>query len=374
MKIEFYKHNIDQKDKDELVKVLDSLFLTTGDWTHEFERKFSAYTGIGYTTAVSSCTNALELALKHYGIQPGDEVITTPMSFIATANAIEYCGAKPIFVDVEPDTGNIDVDLIEAAITEKTRAIIPVHLYGHMCDMEKIADIAGRNELIIIEDCAHCIEGERNGIRPGQLGDTACYSFYATKSLTCGEGGAICCHNQEAYEWFQKACQHGMSKNAASRYTKKYEHYDMEFLGLKCNMSNIQAALMIYQLERMTDLLRLREQIAKQYNDEFQTHPGIQTPVVIHNTKHARHLYTVWVDPEKRDGYMHQMQELGIGVAVNYRPIHLMKYYLEKYGYQKGNFPQCEKIGDSTISIPFYPRLSQEEINHSVLMINSIIK
>jgi dTDP-4-amino-4,6-dideoxygalactose transaminase len=373
MKIEFYKHNIDQKDKEEIIKVLDSLFLTTGHWTHRFEKKFSEYTSMEYTTAVSSCTNALEVALKYFGIKEGDEVITTPMSFIATANAIEYCGAKPVFVDVESKTGNIDADLIEAAVTRKTKAILPVHLYGHMCDMEEIARIAKKNNLKVVEDCAHCIEGGRNGIRPGQLADAACYSYYATKSLTCGEGGAICCHDMEMNEWFQKASQHGMSKNAADRYSKKYEHYDMEFLGFKCNMSNIQAALMIHQLDRMSDLLLKRKKIVSIYNESFQSHPGIHLPVVLQNTHHAHHLYTLWVDPVKRDKYMHLIYEKGIGVAVNYRPIHLMKYYIDKYGYKKGSFPNCEKIGCSTISIPLYPKLKEEEIEYIINTTNALI-
>mgnify|MGYP001566944362 CR=1 FL=1 len=246
-KIEFYRHNLSAKDKKECLKVLNSLFLTTGEEVKLFEKKFAKYLGIKYVIGVTSCTDALFLALKCIGIKKGDEVVTAPLSFISTANAIEYCDAKPIFVDVEESTGNIDADLIEKAITNKTKAILVVHLYGQMCDMRRVREIADKRKLKVIEDCAHCIEGTRDEVRPGQLGDLACFSFYATKNITSGEGGAIATNNEDYYNWLFKARLHGMSKNALDRYTKKYEHYDMEFLGYKCNMNNIQASLLVHQ-------------------------------------------------------------------------------------------------------------------------------
>src|SRR3989344_2084156 len=179
MKVEFYKHNVSAEDKAEVLRVLDSIFLTTGDWTKRFEDKLARYVGRRHALGLTSCTNALELALRCYDIGPGDEVITTPMSFIATANAVEYVGAKPVFVDAEESSGNIDVNKIEAAITGRTKAILPVHLYGQLCDMRAIRSLADRHKLKVIEDAAHCIEGVRNGVRVGELGDVACYSFYA---------------------------------------------------------------------------------------------------------------------------------------------------------------------------------------------------
>lgn len=372
MKIEFYRHNLAKEDKDEVIKVLNSLFLTTGDCVAEFEKKLAKYVGSKYAVGLTSCTNALELAVKYFGIGHEDEVITTPMSFIATANAIEYAGAKPVFVDVESNTGNIDASLIEQAITKKTKAIIVVHLYGQMCDMKRIRKIADKYKLKVIEDAAHCLEGERDGIKVGQLGDIACYSFYATKNLTSGEGGAISCNDKKIYEWMLRARQHGMSKNAATRYSKKYEHYDMEFLGNKCNMSNIQAALMVKQLDRIEGYLDMREKLARKYDKGFLKNKNIKTPAVISGGKHARHLYTIWVDRDKRDEYMHLLQDAGIGVAVNFRPIHLMKYYREKYGYKKGSFPISEKIGDSTITLPFYIKLSDKEVKYVIDTVNTI--
>lgn len=360
-KVEFFRHEVGEADKKEVLAVLDSLFLTTGDWTKKFETNLAKYVGASYAVGLMSCTHALEFSLRYYNIGPGDEVITTPMSFIATANAIEYVGATPVFVDVEPNTGNLDAALVERAITARTKAILPVHLYGQLCDMKALRKIADTHGLKIIEDAAHSIEGKRGGVGVGELGDIACYSFYATKNITSGEGGAITCHDQKIYEWMLKARQHGMSKEAADRYTKKYEHYDMEFLGFKCNMNNIQAALLLHQLERIETLLAKRETLARRYDQAFCGHTGIRLPTVLPNSVHSRHLYTIWVNAGRRDEYMHALQDSGIGVAVNFRAIHLMKFYREKYSYTRGQFPVAELIGDSTISIPLYPKLTEDE-------------
>lgn len=372
-KIEFFRHNIEAIDKAELAKVLDSLFLTTGPTVKLFEQKFAQYVGAKYAVGVMSCTHALELALRYYDIGIGDEVITTPMSFVATANTIEYVGAKAIFVDVEPDTGNIDANLLEAAITPRTKAILVVHLYGQLCDMKAIRAIADKYNLKVIEDAAHCVEGTRDGVGVGALGDIACFSFYATKNLTCGEGGAITCNDPAIYEWMLKARQHGITKDAADRYTKKYEHYDMEFLGLKCNLSNINAALMVHQLDRLDEYLLQRQAISAAYDNAFALNPAIDFPREKSDSRHARHLYTIWVAPEIRDVSMHQLQDASIGVAVNFRTIHLMSYYRKKYGYKRGDFPIAERIGDSTISIPLYPKLTQSEISYIIDTTNALI-
>jgi dTDP-4-amino-4,6-dideoxygalactose transaminase len=371
-KIEFYKHNISSIDIKECVEVLKSLFLTTGSIVKEFEEKLAAYLDVRYAVGVTSCTDALFLALKGLGIKEGDEVITTPLSFIATANVIEYCGAKPVFVDVESTTGNINVENIERAITSKTKALLVVHLYGQMCDMQKIAAIAKKHSLKVIEDSAHCIEGVRDGIRPGQLSDAACFSFYATKNITSGEGGAVVTNNKDFYNWLLRARQHGMSKSASERYTKKYEHYDMEFLGFKANMNNIQAALLLHQLDRIEELLKKKEKIAQRYDSAFKKNPFISIPAILPSTKHARHIYTIWVDPNKRDNILRLLQDKMIGVAVNFRPIHLMSYYKKRYGYKQGDFPIAEKIGASTITIPLYPKLTSEEVDYIINTINKI--
>ena len=373
MKIEFYRHNLTEEDKEECMRVLDSLFLTTGETVKNFEAKYANYMDARYAVALTSCTAALQMALAYFNIGEGDEVITTPMTFIATANTIEYCRARPVFVDVEPHTGNMDADQIEKAITPNTKAIVPVHLYGQMCDMTRIRAIADKYQLKIIEDSAHCIEGVRDGIRPGQLSDMACFSFYATKNLACGEGGAITCNDAAMHDWLLKARQHGMSKSAADRYSVKYQHYDMEFLGFKYNLSNIAASLLVHQLDRLEHYLQQKELIAQRFNAGYQNNPHLRVPAVLAHSKHARHLYTIWVDPAKRDQYMQKMQEAGIGIAVNFRAVHLMNFYTKKYRYKRGDFPNCEKIGDSTITLPFYPRLSAEESQYIIDSVNEIV-
>ena len=366
MKIEFYKHNVNQTDIDNVVKVLNSIILTTGAVVDEFEKKFSRYLSRKYTVGVTSCTAGLHLSLLAYGIGSSDEVITTPMTFIATANSILHAGAIPVFVDVEPETANINADLIEQAITVKTKAIMPVHLYGQMCDMRKIREIADKHHLVVIEDAAHAIEASREGIRPGELGDVACFSFYATKNITSGEGGAVSTDNEEISEKLKKLRLHGMSKGASERYSKRYEHWDMEILGWKYNMDNIQAALLLYQLENIEKYWQRREEICQTYEEAFEDNPQVACLKIVPNSKSARHMFTILVPPEKRDSILWQLQERGIGVAVNYRAIHLLTYYHETYGYDRGTFPTAEKIGDSTITLPLYPKLTNTEVEYII--------
>jgi len=372
MRIEFYKHNISQQDIDNAVGVLNSLFLTTGEVVNQFEYKFSQYLGSRYTGGVTSCTAALHLSLLACGIGPGDEVITTPMTFIASANSVIHAGAAPVFVDVEPETANINADLIEGAITPKTKAVLPVHLYGQMCDMGKIRKIADKHHLAVIEDAAHAIEASRDGIRPGQLGDAACFSFYATKNITSGEGGAISTNNEEIAEKLKKLRLHGMSKGAAERYSRRYEHWDMEMLGWKYNMSNIQAALLLNQLENIEKRWQRREQICQMYEEAFKEDSGVTCLRVLPNSKSGRHLFTIQVAPDKRDEVIRQLEERGIGVAVNFRAIHLLTFYRQTFGYKKGMYPLAEKIGDSTITLPLYPKLTDEEVRYVIQAVKEV--
>ncbi len=357
--IEFFKHNIDENDIARVADVLRSVFLTNAGVTKEFEEKFSEYLGIKHTIALNSCTAALHLSLLALDIGDGDEVITTPMSFVATSNSILHAGARPVFVDIEDDTGNIDANLIEAAITSKTKAIMPVHLYGSMCDMKKIKEIADKHGLKIIEDCAHCIEGERDGIRPGQLSDAACFSFYATKNITSGEGGAISCNDDVLAEKLYKLRLHGINKDAASRYTGAYKHWDMEILGWKYNISDIQSALLIGQLEKITDRLAKKEKLATLYEEELEK-IGISYVVLPKNTKSARHLFVIKTN--KRDETIARLQESGIGVAVNYLPIHLNSFYRKNMGFKEGMYPIAEEFGNRCLSLPLYAKMSEDDV------------
>lgn len=372
-KIEFFKHNIDEQDIARANEVLRSIFLTTGKVVEEFETKFAEYLGAKRAVGVTSCTAALHLCLLAWGIGEGDEVITTPMSFCATSNSVMHAGAKPVFVDVEEDTGNINADLIEAAITKKTKAIMPVHLYGQMCDMRKIRKIADKYKLVVIEDAAHCIEGKRDGVRVGELGDAACYSFYATKNITSGEGGAISTNNVEKADLLKMLRSHGIDRTAGDRYTKKYQHWDMTELGWKYNMDNIQAALLIGQLARIEELWKRRNEIAMQYEKAFQGVKGIRLMKTVADCKHPRHLFTIHVASERRDEILFKLQEKGIGVAVNYRAIHLLKYYRQHFGFKEGDYPVAERIGNTTITLPLYPKLGSGEIQRVISAVTEVM-
>lgn len=364
MKVEFHRHSLGVDEFNAVVDTLHTIFLTTGPRCGEFEQAFARYLGVKEVVTTSSCTAALHLALGALKIGAGDEVITTPLSFIATANAILMVGATPRFVDVDPVTGLIDLDLIERAITPRTKAVIPVHLYGQMVDMRRLRDIADRHGLFIVEDAAHAIEAMRDGVRPGQLGDAACFSFYATKNMTCGEGGALATNRPERAELVRKLRNHGMTKSAAARYTGRYQHWDMEHLGWKYNLTDFQAAMLMPQLGRIEERWQRREQIARRYEAAFSG-AGIEFPRVLPaDNKSARHLFTIWVDEHSRDQILGALQDRGVGVAVNYRAIPCTAFYRTQLKYQPGDFPVAERIGRRTISLPLYPRLQDNEVEY----------
>lgn len=362
MKVEFYKHNLGQEDLEQVGRVIKSTFLTCGPVTAEFEEKFAQYLGVKYVVGVSNATAGLFLALRALGIGPDDEVITTPMTFIATPNAVLHAGAKPVFVDVEPKTGNLDASRIEAAITPKTKAILPVHLYGQMCDMKAIRRIADKHGLKVIEDAAHCVAGRRDGLGPGQAGDAAVFSFYATKELTSGEGGAVATNDEGVASTIRLLRSHGMDRAAAERYVGRFRHWDMVALGYNFTMFDIQAALLIKQLDRLADYHKTREQICERYEQGLSGMAGISWPSVAPNSRSARHLFTVWVPAKTRDELLDQLQEKGIGVAVNYRAVPLLKYYRERFGFSDNGFPVAEDIGKRTISLPLHCQLTDKEI------------
>ncbi|MFO7900226.1 MAG: DegT/DnrJ/EryC1/StrS family aminotransferase [Planctomycetota bacterium] len=365
-RVEFYKHNLGKTEEENLLRVLRSPILTTGPVTGQLEDQLSGYLGCRHVAAVSSGTAALFLALEAHGIGPGDEVITTPMTFIATPNAVLHNGARPVFVDVEKSTGNLNAERIEAAITPKTRAILPVHLYGQMCDMKAIRSIADRHGLFVIEDAAHALEAVRDGVRVGEMGDAACFSFYATKNITCGEGGAVGTDDPAVDARLRKTRLHGMSKGAAERYSKAYQHWDMELLGWKYNLDDIRAALLLSQLEIVDEYWRRREQICERYESAFRALDDVRLLTVLPGSKSGRHLFTILVRPKRRDEILARIQERGVGVAVNYRAVHLLTYYRERFNYARGMFPVAEEIGDSTITLPLYPKLSDENVEHVI--------
>ncbi len=371
MKVEFYRHNLNREDTEELTKIIDSIFITSGPAVREFEKKFSQYTGMREVVCVSSCTAALHLSLVALGIAQGDEIITSPMTFVATATAILHAGARPVFVDVEEESGLIDIKKIEQVINTRTKAVIPVHLYGTMAPMKELHKLASSHGLRIVEDSAHCIEGERDGVRPGYLGDTACVSFYATKNLTCGEGGAILTNNSKLADHLRILRNHGMSKDASSRYSGKYKHWDMEVLGYKYNLDDIRASLLLNQLKKLDRNLQRRESICKMYDEGFSSMSKITIPKI--KGKSARHLYTILVEPDIRDEILWKIQDKGIGVAVNYRAVHTLHFFRNQFGFEPDDFPVAKSFGDRTISLPLYPNLKDREINYIIDVIGEIV-
>lgn len=371
--VPFYMHDLGQPELDAVAKVLKGPILTTGDTVAELEKKMAARLGVPHALGVTSCTGAAHMSFLALGVGAGDEVITTPQTFIASATAILEAGAKPVFVDVEPTTGNLDANKVEAAITPRTRAISPVHLYGQMCDMRALRAIADRHRLSIVEDAAHCVEGTRDGVGPGQLGDTACFSFYATKNLTCGEGGMLVTRRGDLLEKLRLLRLHGMNKMAADRAREGYQHWDMTELGWKYNMDNIQAALLLPQLERLDAKWERRRALSQRYTERLAGVRDLRLPVTLPGVKHAYHLFTAWIQNGRRDEVIAGLQARKIGVMVNYRAIHLLTYFQRTLGHPRGAFPIAEQIGDQTVSLPFYPTMPMEQVDEVALAIREIL-
>jgi UDP-4-amino-4-deoxy-L-arabinose-oxoglutarate aminotransferase len=374
MSVPFFLHDLGHAELDAIAEVFAGPLLTTGETVALFERRFADLLGCRHALGLTSCTGALHLSLLALGIRPGDEVITTPMTFVATAAAILEAGAKPVFVDVEPDTALIDVKQIAAAITPRTRAILPVHLYGQMCDMRAIQSLAKQHGLHVIEDAAHCIEGMRDGARPGELGDTACFSFYATKNITCGEGGAVTTNDEVLAAKLRLLRLHGVTKTASDRMREGYSHWDMTVLGWKYNLDNIHAAILLPQLDRLEANWQKRAELAKRYEELLADVPEVTRPGTLVGGRHAWHLFPVWVPAALRDAVLNGLQKKGIGVVVNYRAIHLLTFFREQFGYRPGDFRVAERIGAGTMSLPLYPSMRMEQVDEVVEALKDVIR
>lgn len=360
-RIPFYRHNLGDEEKLRLVEILDSPILTTGRATAAAEEALGAYVGVPHVIGLDSCTAALHVALLAHDIGPGDEVIVPAMTFVATANAVLMAGARPVFADVDPQTGCLTPETVRPRLSPCTRAVIPVHLYGLLCDMEGLAALADEHKLILIEDSAHCLEARRGPVHPGSHSACACFSFYATKSLTCGDGGALATHDAALAERVRRLALHGMTTSAYDRYGKRYQHWDMPAWGWKYNLDNIRAAVLIPQIKHLDERWRRRQQLAALYEATLAGVPGVEFPRVAEADWSARHLFTIWVAPDRRDEILAALQDRGIGVAVNYRAVHLLEYYRRTLGHQRGDLPHAELIGDRTLSLPFYPRLTDDQ-------------
>ena len=358
---------IEQPEIDEVVDSLQSGWLGTGPKVARFEEDFREYIGAEHAVAVNSCTAALHLSMLVAGLGPGDEVITTPMTFAATVNSIIHSGATPILVDCDRETALIDPQRIEDAITPRTRAIVPVHMYGRPCDMEAIMDIAERHDLIVIEDAAHAIETVYKGRKIGNISHLTCFSFYVTKNVVTGEGGMVTTNNPDYADKIKVYALHGMSKDAWKRFSDEgYKHYQVVFPGFKYNMMDLQAAIGLHQLQRVENGLRRRNEIWQRYDEGFAGLPiGLPAPDEP-DTVHARHLYTLLIDQERcgltRDEFMQRLYEFNIGTGVHYVGVHLHLYYRERFGYRPEDFSNASWISERTVSIPLSPKLSDADV------------
>lgn len=375
----FGKPFIEKAEIDEVVQVLESGWIGTGPRAERFEKSFKEYTHSQYALAVNSATAGLHLALKAVGVGPGDEVITTPLTFCSTANVIIHCGAQPVFADVDINDWNINPQEIEKKITKKTKAIIPVHLHGRPCKMDKILALARRKNLFVIEDAAHAAEATYHGREIGGIGDLTVFSFYATKNMTTAEGGMVTTDNKDWAEKIKIMRLHGLSQDAYKRYSVKvFKHYQAVFPGYKYNLTDIQAALGIHQLERLDHNAKVRNRHWQRYNQAFcDIHEIILPAREDEDTYHARHLYAILLKPEKfkidRDQFIDKLIKLNIGSGIHFYPVHLHPYYAKTYGYKKGDFPNAEFVGDRILSLPLGANLTGVDIDDVIISVKHLI-
>lgn len=365
MKVQFLKPNIAERDIKNIVRVLRSGWLAPGRYTRELEENFARYLGVKYAVMNSSCTAALHMALILAGVKEGDEVITTPISYVATSNVILYQNAKPVFVDVDSTTGLINLNEIEKKITKKTKAIIPVHLYGQMVDMRKLRKIADRHKLAIIEDASHAIESQRDGMKPGQISFAACFSFHTAKNMTSGQGGMFVTNSLRDFRIAKMLRRDGVVNIDAKR--------QMFVLGYKYDSTDFQAAMLVSQLDRIENQLKIRGRLFKKYAAAFEK-IDIKFPRTLPDVKHACHMFIIWVDPKKRDRIREYLEKSGIQTSIHYDPIHLEPYYKKTFGYKKGDFPIAERLGFSTITLPLYPGLTIREQDYVIKKVVESVK
>ena len=364
----------------EVVDTLRSGWLGTGPKTQRFEAAMAEYLGIPHAIALNSCTAGLHLALDVLDIGPGDEVITTPMTFVATANVIVHRGAKPVFADVDPVTGNLDPAAVAAAITSRTRAILVVHYTGRAVEMAPICELARAKGLAVIEDCAHAIETLYHGAHAGTFGDVAAYSFYATKNLVTGEGGLVTTQRADLAEKLRCRSLHGLNRNAWQRYSAAGSAggtYEAIYPGYKYNMMDIQASLGIHQLARLESSWRRRRTLWARYDAAFADLDVLRTPApTAAGCRDAYHLYTVRLTlpalSVDRDGFADALRERRIGTGVHFWPVHLHRWYRETFQFQAGAFPHAEAIGSTTLSLPLSPAMSDADQERVITAVHDL--
>jgi UDP-4-amino-4-deoxy-L-arabinose-oxoglutarate aminotransferase len=374
MQVPFYRHSLTPENSKYVAKVLETPFLTSGPIGKEVEAQLSEYFGVKHAKLVNSWTNGAVATLLALDIGPGDEVIVPAMTFIATANVVELVGAKPVFIDCDPDTLLITPELIKAAITKNTKAVIPVHMYGQMCDIKAIKEVLPKDQKIsIIEDCAHTFEAKYNGERPGKYSDAAIFSFYATKNVTCGEGGAIITNDSNLFERIIQAILHGMSAGAADRFKAgQYRHWGMDHLGTKANLPDLLACFLPEQIRTIDERLGVRESLADKYENALKS-SKIKFPKINPKVVHSRHLFPIYVGKSARDESLMALGNSNIGATVNYRSVTSMNFYKSKYGFSGTEFPNSLKWGEGTLSIPLFPGMTEVEQEYVIeVLLNNV--
>lgn len=361
----------DEDDCNEVTQVIQGGWLTTGPKTHRFESEFAAAVGARHGIAVNSCTAAMHLALEAVKVARGDEVITTPYTFAATAEVIRYFDARPVLVDICSHDFNLDPKQLEAAITPRTRAVIPVHISGLPAEMDAILDIARRHGLAVVEDAAHAFPTSYRGRMVGSLGDVTCFSFYATKTITTGEGGMICTDNKEIADRCHVMSLHGISKDAWKRYTAEGSwYYEIIAPGFKYNMTDVAAAMGLAQLRKAERMAQRRTEIARRFNVAFSEFPELQTPFDRADCRHAWQLYMLRLNLEmlsiSRAQFVEELKARNIGASVHFIPLHVQPYYRETYGYKPEDYPVAYREYRREISLPIYSRMSDQDV-HDVI-------
>lgn len=367
--------------EDDLQAVLDTFrsgWIGTGPRAAELERTFARYTGARHAVSLSSCTAALHLAMLSLGIQPGDEVITTPMTFCATANAVLHAGGRPVFADVDPLTGLIQPEEIEKRITPRTRVILPVHLGGRACPMREIAALAEARGLALVEDCAHAIETLYYGRHAGTFGQAGCFSFYVTKNLTAIEGGMVITNEPGIAAQTQTLALHGLTADAWKRFSDEgFKHYEMVSLGYKYNLPDVHAALALSQFKRLEENLARREAVWRQYDAAFENLPCFIPPPPAPETRHARHLYTLLLDLEAltitRDRFLEELRRRNIGGGVHYLSLHLHHYYRERFDLRPQDYPHAQWHSDRTVSLPLSAGLSDADVADVIEAVTDVL-
>lgn len=370
-----------EEESNEILDTLQSGWIGTGPKVTRFEKMLADYVGAPYAVTVNSCTAGLFLSLLVSGIGPGDEVITTPLTFGATANVIVHCGARPVFVDIDPVTLNIDPANIEGAITPRTRAILPVHFGGLACDMDAIGEIAQRHGLVVIEDAAHAIGTRYRGRMIGSFGNLTSFSFYPNKNMTTGEGGAITTDNPDLAEQLEIYRLHGLSRHAWQRYTtRRLMLSDVVVPGYKFNMTDLQASLGIHQLNKLESFLEIRTEYAHRYDEAFANWEGIRLQPRPQNPedRHALHLYVLIISPEhfkvSRNQIIDALLAENIGAALHYRALHTHPYYAKTFGCRAEDYPQAAAVGESIFSLPLSPKMTIDDVGDVITGVCQVLE